>query len=117
MTPDDVRPEVRAWLAANWDPERSLVAWRRLLLDSGWAAPTWPGEWFGRGLPAWADGVVAGELAAIGAVGAAVGSGMALAAPTLLAHGSDELKRRLLPPTVTGEQTWCQLFSEPTNGS
>ena len=42
---------------------------------------------------------------------------MTLAAPTLLAHGSDELKRRLLPPTVTGEQTWCQLFSEPTNGS
>ncbi len=117
MNQEDVRLEVRTWLAANWDPDRPLIEWRRLLLDSGWAAPTWPVEWFGKGLPAWADGVVAAELAAAGAVGAAVGSGMTLAAPTLLAHGSDELKRRLLPPTVTGAQTWCQLFSEPTNGS
>ena len=117
MNPEEVRHEVGAWLAANWDPDRRLADWRHRLLDSGWAAPTWPEEWFGKGLPAWADGVVAAELAAAGAVGAAVGSGMTLAAPTLLAHGSDELKRRLLPPTVTGEQTWCQLFSEPTNGS
>ena len=117
MNPEDVRREVGAWLAANWDPERPLDDWRRRLLDSGWAAPTWPEEWFGKGLPAWADAVVGAELAAAGAVGAAVGSGMTLAAPTLLAHGADELKRRLLPPTVTGEQTWCQLFSEPTNGS
>ncbi len=117
MNPEKVRHEVGAWLAANWDPDRRLADWRHRLLDSGWAAPTWPEEWFGKGLPAWADGVVAAELAAAGAVGAAVGSGMTLAAPTLLAHGSDELKRRLLPPTVTGEQTWCQLFSEPTNGS
>ena len=42
---------------------------------------------------------------------------MGLAAPTLLAHGSDDLKRRLLPRAITGEDTWCQLFSEPTNGS
>jgi len=117
VNPEEVRHEVGAWLAGNWDPDRRLADWRHRLLDSGWAAPTWPEEWFGKGLPAWADGVVAAELAAAGAVGAAVGSGMTLAAPTLLAHGSDELKRRLLPPTVTGEQTWCQLFSEPTNGS
>ena len=42
---------------------------------------------------------------------------MGLAAPTLLAHGSDEQKQRLLPRAITGEDTWCQLFSEPTNGS
>ena len=57
------------------------------------------------------------EFAAVGAVGPAVGGGMGLAAPTLLAHGSDDLKRRLLPRALTGEDTWCQLFSEPTNGS
>ena len=39
---------------------------------------------------------------------------MSLAAPTLLAHGSDDLKRQLLPRAITGEDTWCQLFSEPT---
>ena len=42
---------------------------------------------------------------------------MSLAAPTILEHGSHELKRRLLRPIVTGEDTWCQLFSEPGSGS
>ncbi len=115
--PDQVRAEVRKWLAANWDPDLSLVAWRTRLVESGWATPTWPAEWYGRGLPGWSDAIVNEELAAAGAVGPAVGGGMALAAPTLLAHGSDELKRHLLPRAVTGEDIWCQLFSEPSNGS
>jgi alkylation response protein AidB-like acyl-CoA dehydrogenase len=42
---------------------------------------------------------------------------MGLAAPTILEHGSDELKERLLRKTITGEYKWCQLFSEPGNGS
>ena len=42
---------------------------------------------------------------------------MGLAAPTILEHGSDELKQRLLPPIVVGEHLWCQLFSEPGSGS
>ena len=46
-----------------------------------------------------------------------LGGGMTLAAPTILAHGSDDLKRRLLPRAITGEDTWCQLFSEPGSGS
>jgi alkylation response protein AidB-like acyl-CoA dehydrogenase len=111
------REEVRAWIAAHWDPDRPLREWRRLLLDSGWATPSWPQEWFGRGLPRSADAVVAEELAAAGAVGPPLGAGMTLAAPTVLAHGSAELKQALLPPTVTGEATWCQLFSEPGSGS
>ena len=116
-THDAVRADVRAWLAAHWDPDLALLEWRRLLVASGWATPTWPTEWFGRGLPGWADAIVAEELAAAGAVGAAIGGGMSLAAPTLLAHGSAELKQRLLPRAITGEDTWCQLFSEPGSGS
>jgi alkylation response protein AidB-like acyl-CoA dehydrogenase len=42
---------------------------------------------------------------------------MTLAAPTLLEHGSDDVKRRLLRPALTGRHRWCQLFSEPGNGS
>jgi alkylation response protein AidB-like acyl-CoA dehydrogenase len=114
---EDVRRDVKAWLEENWDPDLSLLAWRRKLVESGWATPTWPADWFGRGLPGWADPIVSEEFAAIGAVGPAVGGGMGLAAPTLLAHGSDELKARVLPRAITGEDTWCQLFSEPTNGS
>jgi len=113
----EVRRDVKQWLADNWDPDLSLLAWRTKLVESGWATPTWPAEWFGRGLPGWADPIVNEEFAAAGAVGTAVGGGMGLAAPTLLAHGSDEQKQRLLPRAITGEDTWCQLFSEPTNGS
>ncbi|MGZ4784635.1 MAG: acyl-CoA dehydrogenase family protein [Acidimicrobiales bacterium] len=116
-TPTTVAGEARSWIAAAWDPDLPLVEWRRRLLESGWACPTWPVEWHGRGLPAWADHVVSTELAAAGAVGAPPGSGMALAAPTILTHGSDALKRLLLARIVTGEDTWCQLFSEPGSGS
>ena len=116
-TPESVAAEARAWIDAHWDPDRSLLDWRRLLLEARWACPSWPAGAGGRDLPAWADRVVADELAAAGAVGTPVGSGMFLAAPTILAHGSEELRARELPRTITGETTWCQLFSEPGAGS
>ena len=114
---DDVRDDVCAWLAEHWDPDRPLREWRDLLADSGWGCPTWPVDCYGRGLPPAAGAVVAEEFRRVGAVGPATGSGMSLAAPTILAHGSSGLQRRLLRPILTGEQTWCQLFSEPGNGS
>ena len=116
-TPDRVRAEFNAWLAAAWDPDIGLADWRERLVESGWAVPSWSHEWYGRGLPAWADTIVVDELRAAGAVGAPLGAGMSLAAPTLATHASDELKRRVLRPTLTGELTWCQLFSEPSAGS
>jgi len=117
MNAEDVRRDVRAWLEANWNPDLALLAWRDLLAGSGWGCPTWPVEWYGRGLPVALGDVVAEEFDRIGAVSTPPGVGMTLAAPTLLEHGSDELKRRLLRPIVTGEDTWCQLFSEPGSGS
>ena len=109
--------ELAEWVAQHWDPAMPLRTWRELLLASGWAVPSWPQRWHGRGLPAWADDLVGSELLRLGAVGIPVGSGTWLAAPTILAHGSDDLRERLLRPTLTGEQTWCQLFSEPGAGS
>jgi len=117
QTQEGVRSEVRAWVTEHWDPDLALIEWRRLLAASGWGAPSWPTRWHGRGLPAWADDVVASEIARAGAVGPPVGSGMALAAPTILAHGPDALRERFLLPTLTGDVTWCQLFSEPGAGS
>ena len=114
---ESVAADVRDWLAANWDPNRSLAEWREILVDSGWGCPAWPKEWYGRGLPDAAKEVVDGEFRRVGAVGTAGGSGMGLAAVTILEHGSDDLKGRLLRPTATGEYTWCQLFSEPGSGS
>jgi len=113
----DVRSEVTAWIEAHWDPDRTLADWRRDLFDSGWAVPSWPARWGGRDLPRWAEDVVARALAAAGAVGLPLGVGPGLAAPTILEHGPDALRERLLAPTMTGELTWCQLFSEPDAGS
>ena len=115
--PDAVRAEVRGFVAEAWDPDLSLGAWRRRLADAGWIVPSWPERWGGRDLPTWADDAVADELAAAGVPGAPIGSGMLLAAPTILTHGPDALRDRHLLPTATGEVTWCQLFSEPGAGS
>jgi len=114
---EDVRNDVRAWLDEHWEPERPLREWRELLADSGWGCPTWPVEWFGRGLSDSDANVVRDEFARVGAVGTAGGSAMSLAAPTMVQHGSDDVRSRLLRPAITGEHTWCQLFSEPGSGS
>ena len=113
----DVRAEVRTWLAANWDPEMSLVAWRNKLVDSGWGMPQWPQAWYGRGLPLGLVRGVEEEFASIGAVGVAKSGVRLLAAATLLEHGTDRQKERYLRRILTGEDTWCQLFSEPGSGS
>ena len=116
-SPDQIRAELTGWVRQHWDPAMALPDWRELLLQAGWAVPSWPRRWHGQGLPAWADELVASELIRLGSVGIPVGSGTWLAAPTMLAHGSDELRDRFLAPILTGEQTWCQLFSEPGAGS
>src|SRR6185503_18152982 len=71
----------------------------------------------GRGLTERDAGIVREEFSRVGAVGTAGGSAMSLAAPTMVEHGSDDVKSRLLRPAITGEHTWCQLFSEPGSGS
>jgi alkylation response protein AidB-like acyl-CoA dehydrogenase len=117
VTEAEVRAEVREWLAANWDPDMSLVEWRRKLADSGWGMPQWPKEWYGRGLPHALARVVEEELANVGAVGVAKSGVRLLAAATLLEHGSDLQKKKFLRRILTGEDTWCQFFSEPGSGS
>jgi alkylation response protein AidB-like acyl-CoA dehydrogenase len=112
-----VRAEFRSWLAANWDPSASLVAWRERLVEARWAVPSWPTRWYGRSLPGWSEDVVADELKRCGAVGPPFSMAMGLAAPTLLEHASEFLADRFLPSILTGEHTWCQLFSEPDAGS
>jgi alkylation response protein AidB-like acyl-CoA dehydrogenase len=117
--PDEatVRAEARAWLEANWDPNRSLVEWRNILIDSGWGMPGWPKQWYGRELPVGLLPVVEDEFKRIGAVGVARMGIRMLAAATILAHGSDLHKEKFLRRILTGEDTWCQLFSEPGSGS
>lgn len=116
-TEQEIRAEVGAWLDAHWSVDRPLRAWRELLLEARWAAPAWPEAYFGRGWTQAEAGLVARVFREHGAVGAASAGPRSLAAETILAHGDDAQKRRFLPPILTGEHAWCQLFSEPGSGS
>ncbi len=113
----ELRAELRAWLDQNWDAELTVGEWWERLGQSGWAAPTWPTEWFGRGLSRDEANVVGKELADYGAVAGPAGLGLLLAGPTILTHGTDEQKQKFLPDIVMGRKMWCQLFSEPAAGS
>ncbi len=112
-----LRQEIRSWLASNWDPDLTVAEWWERLADDHWAVPTWPESDFGRGLSRGDAAVVAKEIAAAGAIGPPGGLGVMLAGPTIVAHGDEEQKRRYLRPIVTGQEAWCQLFSEPGAGS
>jgi alkylation response protein AidB-like acyl-CoA dehydrogenase len=117
MTEASVRAELGAWLHANWNPDRPLLEWRNILVDSGWGAPHWPRQWHGRDLPVGLLPVVEEEFKRVGAVGVAKVGIRVLAAATILEHGTDDQKKRFLQPSLTGEEAWCQLFSEPGSGS
>jgi alkylation response protein AidB-like acyl-CoA dehydrogenase len=116
MTDAELRDEVRQWLAANWNPEIDRAQWAHTVVEAGWAVPSWEPEWYGRGLSDAQSRLVAVEFAAVGAPGC--GHDRAnLFACTLHDVGTDEQKRRLIPPSIRGESKWCLLYSEPGAGS
>ena len=116
-TADAVRAEVRGFIDASFDPKIPLREWLARLADSGWACPTWPTEWFGKGLSNDLAAVAFEEFRKVHAPGPPAGLSRMLAAPTIIAHGNDEQKRRFIRPILVGDEAWCQLFSEPGAGS
>ena len=108
---------MRAWLEANWSPDHGLVEWRNKLIDSGWGVPSWPKAWFGRELPMALEMVVEEEMQRVGAVGVAKTGIRRLAAATCWRTAPTTQKQKFLRRSLTGEDTWCQLFSEPGCGS
>jgi alkylation response protein AidB-like acyl-CoA dehydrogenase len=117
MGEDAIIGELREWLGQNWDPELTVAEWWERLGMAGWCAPTWPVEWYGKGVSRDEANQIGRELAAFGAAGPPSGLGLLLAGPTIVAHGTDEQKAHFLPDIVTGRKAWCQLFSEPGAGS
>src|SRR3954469_6985653 len=122
------RDELRRWLADNPpDPkpdtkdEDTLYAWRRdwqrRLYDGGWAAPNWPAEYGGRGASLTESAIYFEELGRARVPLPANVLGLLLGGPTLMVWGTDEQKERYLPPILSGEEIWCQGFSEPDAGS
>jgi alkylation response protein AidB-like acyl-CoA dehydrogenase len=107
-------------LLAEHDPRSTdKVTFRGALYDAGLAWVHFPEGWGGMGLAPTLQKVVDEKLRGTGApsIDATQFFGLALAGPTVVSHGSDELKQRTLRRMFTGEDAWCQLFSEPGAGS
>jgi len=92
-------------------------AFERKLGAAGWSCLGWPREWGGRGASLVQQVIFHEEYARAGGPGRLGHIGAGLLGPTLLAFGSEEQKRRFLPPIARGEEIWCQGYSEPNAGS
>jgi alkylation response protein AidB-like acyl-CoA dehydrogenase len=114
---DAIRDEALAWLREHWDPTLRVRDWWTLLAESGWGFPSWPREWFGRGLRAEQAAAVREAFREAGAIGPPGSLGQRLGGPTLLTHARHELLEQFLPELAYGREFWCQFFSEPGAGS
>src|SRR5881227_1242284 len=113
VTVEDVRTELKAWLEENWNPDLTVGEWWDILARSGYAAPTFPEDTWGKGWPRDLANVVNEAITEHGAIGPPAGLGYLLTAPTIVAHGNDRQKAEDLLRILNGQDTWCQLFSEP----
>ena len=122
------REEIREWLAANppgdapeQGGEDAHYAWRRewqrRMYEGGWAAPSWPVEFGGRGVTPTKSAIYFEEIGRARVPMPANVLGLLLGGPTLMVWGTDEQKERYLSPILSGEEIWCQGFSEPEAGS
>jgi alkylation response protein AidB-like acyl-CoA dehydrogenase len=126
------RDRLRTWLAVHCPAraervphdEASLAEevaflrdWQRRLHDAGYVGLLWPREYGGRGAPPTQQAILNQELARARAPQLINRVGVNNTGPTLIAHGTEAQKRRLLPPILSGDELWCQLFSEPNAGS
>jgi alkylation response protein AidB-like acyl-CoA dehydrogenase len=119
-TPDDLRAQVRDFLAGHDPAAMDRLEFLRARFDVGLAWVHYPAGLGGQGLSRDLQPAVDAEFAAAGAPNnrpELSGIGLGMAAPTILAFGSPEQQRRWLRPLWTGEEIWCQLFSEPGAGS
>jgi acyl-CoA dehydrogenase len=91
--------------------------WQRTLYDNGWAGITWPVEYGGRGATT-AESMIFNQVAVEYAVTSGfVAAAQQLVGPPILACGTEEQKKRYIPPLLRADELWCQLFSEPGAGS
>src|SRR2546430_12778097 len=120
MDADELRGRVREFLAGHDPAAPDRLAFLRARFDAGLAWISFPEGLGGLGLPRALQPVVDAEFAAAGAPDnqpLRIGIGLGMAAPTILRHGTDSQRERWLRPLWTGEEVWCQLFSEPGAGS
>ncbi len=97
----------------DWEKELTV---RRQLADKGWLTLAWPTEYGGQGAPMMQQ-VILNEEMGYHRIPGRDGFGTKMLAPTLMVHGSEEQRRKYLPPIARGEVQWCQGYSEPNSGS
>jgi alkylation response protein AidB-like acyl-CoA dehydrogenase len=120
------RDELREWLEANHPGEgppgdeegfKFTRDWQLKLHEGGWAAVHWPKEYGGRGATLIEQAIFYEEMVLAKAPRMANILGLAMGGPVVIAHGTEEQKQRYLEPIMSGEEIWCQGFSEPEAGS
>jgi alkylation response protein AidB-like acyl-CoA dehydrogenase len=131
FSPDDLafREEVRAWIRTEMPPDLAAIAavdghfdhaagmrWHELLFAKGWVAPHWPKEHGGPGLSATKRFILTEELELAGAPMLSP-FGLVMVGPAIMQFGTDEQKARFLPKILSGQEVWCQGYSEPGAGS
>ena len=92
-------------------------AWQKKKAEGGWACLHWPKEYGGRGATPIERVIWQQEEGVYGKLTQPFQIGEGMCGPTVMAYGSEEHKRHYLPKLASGEQIWCQLFSEPAGGS
>src|SRR5579884_774880 len=128
LTPEEsrFRDEIRAWLDAHHPgaPPDDIEAgfdfrlrWQRTLHEAGYAGIAWPREHGGRGATAVEQALFNEEMVRQRAPAPANILGLIMGGPVVMAHGTPEQRTRFLAPILSGEEVWCQGFSEPDAGS
>ena len=125
----EFRLEARAWIERNisdlphrvpatqQDREVNSRWWQERMYADGWAGMSWPVEFGGRGMTPTEDSIFNAESALVDAPLPINLVGMNLAGPTIMVHGNDFQKKRYLNRILSGDEIWCQGFSEPGSGS
>ncbi|MFN0046992.1 MAG: acyl-CoA dehydrogenase family protein [Sphingorhabdus sp.] len=131
FSPEEIafQQEVRSFIAENY-PENlrsvqdeghdlskeDFLSWHRILAKKGWIAPAWPVEYGGTGWTATQRFIWSEELAAADCVGT-MPFGLSMVGPVIYTFGTPEQKARFLPGILSGDDWWCQGYSEPGSGS
>ena len=127
-TPEEAkfRQEAQQWLAANIPDKKELAGldtiaaaklWQKRKYDAGWACITWPEAHGGRGATPIENVIWGQEEGKYNTPENVFSIGHGMCAPTMMAWATEEQNRKYLPRLASGEDIWCQLFSEPAGGS
>ena len=120
------RDELRTWLDANPPGDAPLGDeasfafrrdWQNRMYRAGWVGIHWPAAYGGRGASPVEQAIFNEEVGRAGAPRFANTIAIEMGGPTIIAHGTEAQKQRFLEPILSGEEIWCQAFSEPGAGS